>query len=214
MAETARAGIAGTTGKQQGDAQAPELPSFRSAGQQRFFRYLEAGSDADGETDVPFADGRRTRLAPQFYYRVGPCGLLGEYVISEQEVANSAGAGDLRNAGWQLAASWVLTGESPSLKSVRPRRPFDRSTGAWGALELVVRYSSLEIDEASFERNLAARAKSASAAKEAAIGLNWYLTRNAKLVLDYFQTAFEDGAANGRDRPDEKVVSVRAQVAF
>jgi phosphate-selective porin OprO/OprP len=45
------------------------------------------------------------------------------------------------------------------------------------------------------------------------VGLNWYLNRNVKYVLNYEQTSFEGGAAPG-DRRQEKAFLARAQVSF
>lgn len=202
-------GIAGTFGDQEGTATAPGLPSIKSSGQQGLFGYKTSTNAAD----TAVADGARTRLAPQVYYTVGPFGLLGEYVISEQEVANGKGSDDVSNEAWQLAASYVLTGESPSLKGVKPLSPFNPAAGGWGAVELAARVGGLEVDDAAFAGGYADRKKSVSAASNAGVGLNWYLTGNAKLVLDYERTAFTDGDKAG-DRPDEQVVIVRAQVSW
>lgn len=202
-------GAAATVGDQQGTEAVPGLPSIRSSGQQSFFSFKT--SDEEGQT--AFADGDRTRLAPQFYYTVGSFSLLGEYVTSEQEVANGQGSDTVANEAWQLAASYVLTGESPSLKSVKPFKPFNFATGDWGALEVTARIGELEIDEAAFDGGYADRKKSASSANNVGVGLNWHLSRNVKLAVDYNHTSFEDGASGG-DRPDEKVVIARTQIAW
>lgn len=202
-------GLAGTFGKQQGVTNAPGLPSFRTGGQQSFFSYKTSTNLAD----VAVADGDRVRLSPHFYYVLRNFGLLGEYVIVEQDVGNGKGSDSLENESWQLAASYVLTGESPSLKGVKPTQPFNPSAGQWGAWELKARVGELTIDEAAFDKGYADIKKSAKAADAVGAGVNWYLSANAKLSLDYEQTAFDGGASQG-DRPDEKVVIARAQVSF
>lgn len=202
-------GVAGTIGKQSGTTNAPGLPSFRSAGQQGFFSYKTSTNAAD----IAVADGDRTRISPQFYYAVGSFGLLGEYVIVEQDVGNGKGSTALENEAWQLAASYVLTGETPSLKGVKPLQPFDFSAGQWGAWELKARVGELTVDDAAFTGKYADAKKSAKAAEAIGVGVNWYLNQNAKLALDYEQTTFDGGAATG-DRPEEKVIIARAQVAF
>jgi phosphate-selective porin OprO/OprP len=202
-------GIAGTVGDHQGSDSSPNLPSYRTTGQQSFFSY----KTSTNKSNTAFADGEQTRLSPQFYYTVGSFGLLGEYILSEQEVANGKSSDSLDNTGWQLTASQVLTGESPSLKGVKPLRPYNPSKGDWGAFELVARYSALNIDDTTFDSGFADSKKSASAAEAVGVGVNWYLTRNAKFALQYEQTAFTDGASDG-DRPDEQIVIARAQVGF
>ena len=46
-----------------------------------------------------------------------------------------------------------------------------------------------------------------------AVGFNWYLNKNLRLLVDYETTRFEGGAATG-DREDEKIVFSRFQIAF
>jgi phosphate-selective porin OprO/OprP len=96
---------------------------------------------------------------------------------------------------------------------VTPKRPFDLKKGGWGALELVGRYSMLRVDPDTFP-TFASISTSAQEARAWAVGLNWYLNRNVKFVLDYEQTDFDGGAAGGKDRDTEQVVFTRAQVAF
>jgi phosphate-selective porin OprO/OprP len=195
-------GVAGSTGDQAGTVAAPGLPSFRTPGQQVFFSYL---------SDV-IADGRRTRLSPQAYLYTGPFGFLAEYVTSKQAVRRGAEARDLEHKAWQVAASWVLTGGEPSYKSVNPKTVFDPAAHTWGAFEIAARYHKQELDSAAFPiyANLAGSAASAEAW---AIGFNWYLNKNLRLLVDYETTQFEDGAATG-DREDEKIFFSRFQVAF
>ncbi len=202
-------GVAGTFGKQSGTTNAPGLPSFRSAGQQSFFIYKTSTNAAS----TALADGDRTRISPQFYYAVGSLGVLGEYVIVEQDVGNGKGSASLENEAWQLAASYVLTGETPSLKGVKPLKPFDLAAGQWGAWELKARVGELTIDDAAFTGGYADDKKSAKSAEAVGAGVNWYLSNNAKFSVDYEQTSYDGGASKG-DRPEEKVVIARAQVAF
>jgi phosphate-selective porin OprO/OprP len=60
-----------------------------------------------------------------------------------------------------------------------------------------------------------------TAAEEAtawAVGFNWYLNQNVKLVLDYEHTTFEGGgdgtAASPGDRENEQVLLSRLQLYF
>lgn len=202
-------GVAGTFGKQSGTTNAAGLPSFRTSGQQSFFSYKTSSNSAD----IAIADGDRVRLSPQFYYTAGALGLLGEYVIVEQDVANGKGSDSLKNESWQLAASYVLTGESPSLKGVKPASPFDPGAGRWGAWEIKARIGELTIDSAAFDKGYADIKRSAESAEAVGAGINWHLSGNARLSLDYEQTTFDGGASKG-DRPEEKVVIARAQVSF
>jgi phosphate-selective porin OprO and OprP len=203
-------GIAGTTGIERGNTTTSQLASYRTPGQQTWFRY--ASSTTTPANNV-FANGTRSRLAPQAYFYTGPLGLHGEYILSWQEVSR-AGSPDvkLKHSAWQATGSFFLTGEKNSWKSAAPRKAFDPKAGTFGALELAARYSELSIDDAAFPI-FANPASTPSKAKAWAIGLNWYLAKAIKLVTDYEHTTFIGGTAAG-DREDENFVVSRVQYSF
>jgi len=197
-------GIAATTGDKHGNG-SNFLPRYRTPGQVQVFNYL-------GDVN---ADGRQTRISPQAYYYGGRFGLLGEYIVSKQDVAAPArGAEDtLSNRAWQLLGSVVLTGEDASYKGVaKPNHPFTLDGPGWGALELVARYGRLTIDDDAFPL-FADPNKAVSAESGWTLGLNWYLTSNFKLVANYSQTSF-DAALGAPEREDEKAFFTRAQFSF
>jgi phosphate-selective porin OprO/OprP len=180
---------------------------YRSAGQQTFFTYNAGGARANGT---------HWRLSPQGYYYYGPFGFLGEYVINNQEISNAANTvrETAQNTAWQVAASYVLTGEDASFGGVKPRKPFSFSEGHWGAFELAARYGELQIDDDVFPI-FANPANQASGAREWGIGLNWYLNSVVRVSADFFQTDFESapGAANGVDQ-NENAFITRLQLNF
>ena len=238
------------------DATRNGLPSYVSEGQQTFFRY--------GANVV--ADGKRFRISPQASFYNGPFGLITEYARVDQEVSltnknNGGGATtpsltndplkivsdtnkELSHDAWQIAASYLVTGEDASFKGVKPKNDFDLDKGGWGAWELVARYSEINLDSDTFKTTkgkiagenqtlainsaYADASKSAESAKTWTAGVNWYLNSNAKISLNYSQTNFDGGAISGngkageantagrsiKDRPDEKALLARFQVAF
>ncbi len=192
-------------------------PGFATVGQQQFFAY------APTNRATVLAAGEHWRVSPQGYYFYGPFGLLGEYVISDQVVTRT-GAGRqpsaaLANTGWQISGSWVLTGEDGSFGGVVPRLPFSPRQGNWGAVQLVARYSELNVDRDAFPL-FADPATSARAAHEWSVGLNWYLNRAFRVSISFAHTTFEGGGGNGANPParatrqDENVLFTRMQLAF
>ena len=180
--------------------------AYLTDGQQQFFAY----------TNGVVANGTHWRLSPQGNYYWGPFGLLGEYVISDQEVTKGAVSADLQNTAWQVAAGWVLTGEDASYTGVTPKHPFDPRANHWGALQLVARYADLNIDDNAFPV-FANPATSASEAKAWAVGLNWYLNKNIRANVSYAHTSFGgkiNSAAATVTRQPEEVVFTRLQLAF
>ncbi|WP_047539795.1 OprO/OprP family phosphate-selective porin [Methylotenera versatilis] len=225
------------------DATRNGLPSYLTDGQQTFFRYNGAA----------VADGRRTRITPQAYYYYGPLGVITEYARVNQEVSLSSGGSaaaggagtdtlitsgttkSLSHDAWQVAASYLLTGEDASFKGVKPKQDFDIDKGGWGAWELVARYSELNLDSDTFKNKAGTSFAAASAyadlstsaksAKSWVAGVNWYLNQNAKIQLNYTHTTFDGGAGIGRtainaagtnvrDRESENALLARFQVAF
>ena len=207
------------------------LPSYVTNGQQTFFRYSSAA----------IADGKRFRVAPQAYYYNGPFGVIAEYARVSQGVSlagggspavGGAGAGTalstaqttilagsnkkLNNDAWQIAATYLITGEDSSFKGVKPKNDFDLDKGGWGAWEFALRYSELNVDSDAFKNQAGQLAGqtgadavptlaqayadptfSAKKAKTWTAGVNWYLNSNAKIVLNYEQTSFDGGAGTG-----------------
>lgn len=203
-------GVAGTLGSQQG-----ALSSYVTPGQQRFFSYLSGAGT--GAAPTVSAAGDHWRLSPQAYYYWGPFGVLGEYVLSSQELSRVAGGAPTyataKNRAWQVAATYFLTGEDNSYGAITPRRPFSLGGAGWGAWELRARVSQLSVDDAVFPL-LANPATSPSQGTEFGVGLSWYLSRNVKLMLDYEQTGFRGGDANPLTSKGEKAVMGRVQLAF
>jgi phosphate-selective porin OprO/OprP len=187
-------GFAVSAGTQEG-----VLPSFKTSAQSTFFTY------ASGVT----ASGERKRYSPQAYYYHGPFGLMAEFVQSNQLVARNGTRSEISNEGWQVAGSYLLTRDHATFKRLTPRQDFDIGRGTWGAWELVARIGRLTIDPDAFTLGLADPATSARRARAWSAGVNWYLNRNVRLMLDYERTSFTGG-----DRVSEGAILSRFQLLF
>ena len=200
-------GLGGSYGLQ--DTNAKVGSSYRTDGQQTFFAWR----------DTVLSTGRVSRLSPQFSYYNGGFSLLGEYIVSHTDVGLAAGSRtQLKNDAWQLAAGYVLTGEKASYKGVVPSNDFDRASGSLGAVELVGRIASLDVDNAAFT-TFADRDKSATKANSYSIGVNWYLSKVTRLSLNYARTDFDlapgaNPSANAVIKNSEDAVLARLQLNF
>lgn len=203
-------GIAGSYGHEHGSTSNTDLPAYITSAQVTFFNYVTNSSDP---AKTAIALGTHSRISPQGYYFWGPLGLLADYVTSGQGVAGGGKSASLRHNAWQAVGSYVLTGEAATFDGVTPAHPFNPWTGTWGALQVAARYATLDVDQDAFRNGFADPTKSARQAKEWAVGANWYLNSNVKFVLDYSNTDFKGGTAHG-DRPTEKVILSRLQIAF
>jgi phosphate-selective porin OprO/OprP len=165
------------------------------------------------------ASGDRTRWSPQGWFYLGPVGILAEYVEASHEVQNAVTGtpttrAELKNSAWSVTGSFLVTGEEASYGSVKPKNFFVPSTGKFGALQLVARYNRLDVDDETFSGGYADPARSVRQASAWGVGLNWIWNNNLKYVLDYEQTSFEGGAADGADRETENSVQTRLQLSF
>jgi phosphate-selective porin OprO/OprP len=194
-------GIAGTTGKQTG-----ALPAYRSGGQVSLLTLVQ------GIT----ADGTRSRLSPQLSFYSGRFGLLAEYAWSESWVKKASTGTRARFSGeaWQATATFTLTGEKASYSGVRPSEAFEPGKRKWGALELAGRVNGIGIGTEAFQEGIVDPTKSVRKAFAWAVGLNWYLSRNIRQVVNFERTTFTGEAQGGASRPAENAFFVRTQVSF
>jgi phosphate-selective porin OprO/OprP len=188
--------VGGSTGKQAG-----LLPAFRTSVMQFYFAYAPGA----------VADGRRTRISPAVFYYYKSLGVFGEYSRSTQRVTKAAVTDDFTNTGWNVTASYLLTGEAASSGITRPQRVFDPPTGKWGALQVVARYAQLDVDDDVFELGFA-NTGAADKAKSFTVGVNWYPASVVKYYLNYERTDFDPGTAP--DRPAENIILFRVQLGI
>ena len=192
--------IAASTGRQAGAA---ALPAFRTqSGEQLYFSYSGAS-----------ADGVRRRYSPQAFYYWKSFGGFAEYVHTVTPIRKGIVRETIAHDAWQVAASYVLTGEAATDggSGLRPRANFDFGNGHLGAFQIAARYHTLEVDERAIVRGLATPGSSRKADAWTA-GLNWYLTGNFRYTFNFERTVF-DGDPNG-PRAAENVFVFRTQVAF
>lgn len=192
--------ISGSQGRQLGtDA----LPTFRTQSlEQSYFAYSGAS-----------ADGIRRRYSPQVFYYYKAFGGFGEYVHSSAPIRKGAAREDIAHDAWQIAGSYVLTGEpaTDSATGVRPRANFDFGDGRYGALQVAARYHTLTVDESAVALGFASVGSSRKA-KASTVGLNWYLTTNFRYTFNFERTVFDDNP-DGR-RKAENALVVRTQVSL
>lgn len=97
-------------------------------------------------------------------------------------------------SGWYAQAGWTITGEARrysngTFDAPKPAKAFDLKKGEWGAWELGLRYSKLDLN---YLEGAAGTAPAASAIRGGeqeifTVGLNWYVNNVLR-----FQAAFQD----------------------
>jgi phosphate-selective porin OprO/OprP len=125
------------------------------------------------------------------YYRFG--------IARDTNCAGCTLAGDPEFSGWYVQASWIVTGETKiyqayatnnDVASFGNPRIAPLGQGNWGAFELAARYSDLDLD---WQAGAAGTACIGSASgcvrggeeKILTLGVNWYLSNNVRIMLDY-----------------------------
>jgi phosphate-selective porin OprO/OprP len=206
---TNTAGLPATTGG--------TLAGYTTDGQQQFFAFNPTNG-------VVYADGAHWHLSPQGYYYIGPFGLFGEYVISDQKVRRTVApvrSATLENTAWEVSALWNITGEDAVYNApLVPRHNFSLwNGGGWGAWQLVGRYAEANIDEDAFPF-FSNPATSARGVSTWSVGLNWWLNRNLRLATSFSHADFKGGGGAGTGAPavvtrrDEDVLFTRLQLSF
>ena len=194
--------LGSSTGNRFGQPNAPQLPSFKSGGQNTFFTYLApVVSAAPNSAGIPVAHQRQSRLNPGLFYYIGPIGLLSEYVWSRQEVQMGNTTATLTNQAVHGTISVVVGGKN-GFDGATPAKSLDSAGGTWGALEIAARWNYLKVDDAAFGSPadatvtvFADKKKSASQAHGWAVALTYIPSRMVRFTVNFERTTFTDGSS-------------------
>jgi phosphate-selective porin OprO and OprP len=184
------------------------------------FSYRNPGSD------IGYKSSPSAHLAPTFVEVEGPAdaatvfggegafcyGLFrvqAEYVQSSLDAPD---AGDPSFMGYYAYASALLTGEKYKFRKseavfegVEPTKNFRQEGTGAGAWELGVRYSFLDLnDQEIYGGELT----------DITVGLNWYMTPNARMMFDYVNSSVENIGTEGADAGSANIFETRFQIFF
>ncbi|MGH8615228.1 MAG: OprO/OprP family phosphate-selective porin [Gammaproteobacteria bacterium] len=137
----------------------------------------------------------------------GPFSVQSEYLRADvdREIGGNPGFD-----GYYGYVSWFLTGESRNYKAdkgvfdvLKPLQPFRLKTGGWGAWEVAVRYSNLDLNDEGVQ---------GGEIDDLSFALNWYPNAYVRLMANYVNVLDVEGGAHDGDNPD--LFQLRAQVAY
>ena len=118
----------------------------------------------------------------------GPLFLQGEYYWFNVDRKFLPNLPSVRFQGGYAEAAFALTGESraylpasSSYGSIIPRNPFSLTGGGWGAWEIALRYSTIDLNDQLAQANGVAGGRQTVYTA----ALNWYINRNVRVMLDY-----------------------------
>ena len=154
-----------------------------------------------------FYDQGQSLISLETAWMNGPLSIQGEYF---HNFVNSHSSLDFN--GWYLQGSWILTGETRKYQTaggvfagIIPEKEFRLGKSGWGALELALRLSRVDLNdkfiEGGKEPNFTA-------------GLNWYLRRKIRFMVNYVHVKVEDRAAPYIDNGRADIIMSRFQVNF
>jgi phosphate-selective porin OprO/OprP len=171
-----------------------------------------------GTVGVEFAAQKKNLLLQSEYQRIS--------------VDRSDGLSSPDFSGYYVSGTWVITGESRkynpqsgAFDAVAVARPFNIKKGDWGAWELGLRYSEVDLN---YHQGAAGSAPAADAIrggeeKNWSLALNWYPNTVVRVMLDYANVKLDRLSPNAATYQTPvgaqigqsfNVLSGRAQFAF
>ena len=144
------------------------------------------------------SDSRARQLGLEVLWNEGSFSVLAEHV---RAWVSTSASGNAALSGYYVLGSWILTGET---------RPYDRTVGyarrivpahSWGAIELVARYSHVDLDDGLVTGGTFNRPS---------FGVNWWATRRWKFGVDWGRTTLYRFGTTGVTES----VLVRAQLTL
>lgn len=144
-------------------------------------------------------------IVAEFALQVAPLSFQSEYIAAKVDRASSVR--DPLYTGWYAQAGWFLMGEKRPYKLVpgafdrpRPTTPLFGKEGGFGAVELAVRFSALDLSDFP---GTPGREK----LHDVTLAFNWYSTTNTIIYFNYIRAELE-----GVGETD--VFAIRFQVDF
>jgi phosphate-selective porin OprO/OprP len=163
-------------------------------------------------TDIRYLDSGKikqsrivTLIGLETAWVFGETSLQGEWIASNLERDAET---DIELSGWYLQASWFLTGDSRHYKRQSARFGRVKPLSEQGALELALRYSTLELNDQDVE---------GGSSDQISFGVNWYYKPQLRFTMNYIlvnndRYADADGDVEIEDNPS--LLQLRAQADF
>ncbi|SFW15369.1 OprO/OprP family phosphate-selective porin [Nitrosovibrio sp. Nv17] len=163
--------------------------------------------------------GDQSTFGAEAAYALGPVTLQGEYVSSRLEHTHATG-GMPRNStvqAYYVQASWFATGERSIYSKERGAFGKPRPLRKWGALEFAARYDRAENLNQSLLADPCRTGTSKCQVQIITLGINWYVRKNWRFMLNYYFTdaAIGHASMHAQNRNDTlSAVSFRTQLGF
>jgi len=160
------------------------------------------------DTGVFFTE-RLEMLNLELAWVAGPLSFQSEYF---RIFTHSSETGNPVFCGWYVQGSYFLTGEhrpydrqNGVFDRVRPKKNFAPGEGKWGAWEVGVRYSVLDLNDRGIQ---------GGEGRDLTVGLNWYLYPTTRVMFNYVYSIVKDRVNPSIDQGKLNLFQVRVQLAF
>lgn len=154
------------------------------------------------------AAGDITNLGIEAAYVNGPFSVQAEYFDNETELED--GTKGFEWDGYYSQLSYILTGETRGYKWKGAKFDKIKPKGKNGAIELVLRYEDISIDDAD-EGTVAANEVDID---RTVLGVNWHVTNTVKFMANYSSVSMDNEVNPGATSEDLDSFQLRAQYAF
>ncbi len=152
--------------------------------------------------------------------------------IERRNPAGTAGLTNPRFSGYYIEGSWIITGEQRKYNTGNfafdgppVARNFSLKDGTWGAVELALRYSDIDLN---YHQGAAGSAPAVDAVRGGdqqifSAGVNWYLNPIVRIMFDYQHVTVERLSPNASTfstplgaqvGQSYDVLAARSQIAF
>lgn len=168
------------------------------------FSYL----DTDRYTGFRIADAVADDvdlIGTEFLWIYGPFSIQAEHALSYVDT-NFSGTREFQ--GGYIYTTYFLTGENRTynnktglLARIKPKNNFSPKTGSWGAWELGLRYSWIDLDSGMIR---------GGREQDWTLGVNWYLNPNTRIYLNYTLANIEHDLYDG----NLGILQTRFQIDF
>ena len=177
------------------------------------------GESANAELQIGVHQGDKTMLADaaagdittwgiEAAYISGPFSVQAEYFDNDTELED--GSKGYEWDGFYGQLSYVVTGETRGYKWKGAKFDKIKPKGKYGAVEFVLRYEDISIDDAD-EGTVAANEVDVD---RTLLGVNWYVTNTVKFMANYSSVSMDNQANPGGTTEDLDSIQLRAQYAF
>ncbi|KAF0247104.1 MAG: Phosphate-selective porin O and [Planctomycetota bacterium] len=167
-------------------------------------------------------DEDRFRFCAELAWLAGPLGVKAEYIKTRDKYrfpGQPDSSGHSNHEAMFVTASWFITMEEKNWDRPNVKKPIFSGSGAFGALEVLARYSRFNVPGDLARDEIISKLASAQHVDEMAACINWYPNAHVRISVMYAYIEYNGRRNNplvigGKRIDHEDVLIVRMQIDF